>query len=142
MLVVMLSMAFILLCGTEMPVMAEDAANVDLVEDDPYELDGGNSGIGCRNIQGVGNSVSVAGLGNTGRVIPNTLTEQMAMHQVQSNPLENAVKLPIVMNDSRWPASDGWVKMQSTVESYTGTTTIHFTYNCRTDIFDDFKIKD
>lgn len=46
------------------------------------------------------------------------------------------------MNDSRWPASDGWVKMQSNVSSYTGNTTIHFVYNKTTDIFDDFKIKD
>ena len=64
---------------------------------------------------GVGNPVPVEGKGNTGRVSPNNLNEQMAMHQVQSNPLEGASKLPFNMNDSRWPSSEGWVKMQNVV---------------------------
>ena len=65
----------------------------------------------------------------------------MAMHQVQSNPLNGATKVPIEMNDVRWAATDGWVKMQSVVVSSTGKTTIHFTYNESTGEFDDFKFK-
>lgn len=61
----------------------------------------------------IGNPVKIAGRGSTGRKIPCNLKEQMAMHQVQSNPLKNAVamsklsKRPIAMTDSRWPASQG-----------------------------------
>ena len=80
-----------------------------------------------------------AGYGSTGRTVPNTLTEQMAMHQVQSNPLNGATQVPLVMNDARWPATDGWVKMQSIVVSSTEQTVIHFTYNEQTGEFDDFK---
>ncbi len=92
--------------------------------------------------QGVGNPVKVSGLGSTGRTIPKNLNEQMAMHQVQSNPLENATKLKLQMNDPRWPASDGWVKMQSIVRHADETKTIiHFLYNQITGAFDDFKFK-
>lgn len=38
----------------------------------------------------------------TGRVAPNTLNEQMSMHQVQSNPLQGATEVPIKMTDPRW----------------------------------------
>ena len=85
----------------------------------------GNTGA-----QGVGNPVSVEGRGNTGRIIPNTLNEQMAMNQVKSNPLEGATKVPLEMSDPRWPASEGWVKMQSVIENADGTkTTIHLNYS-------------
>ncbi len=92
--------------------------------------------------KGVGNPVKVEGKGNTGRILPNTLNEQMAMNQVLSNPLEGATKVPIEMTDSRWLATDGWVKMQSVVQHEDGTkTTIHFVYNEITGAFDDFKFK-
>ena len=91
---------------------------------------------------GVGNSVQIEGRGSTGRTIPNTLSEQMAMHQVKSNPLEGAIELPFVMNDPRWLASEGWVKMQNVVRLSDGTKiTIHFVYNKITGAFDDFKFK-
>jgi hypothetical protein len=92
--------------------------------------------------QGVGNPVEVEGRGNTGRTTPNTLNEQMAMNQVQSNPLKGATKVPLEMNDARWPASEGWVKMQSVVQNTDGTkTAIHYVYNEITGAFDDFKFK-
>ena len=71
--------------------------------------------------KGVGNPVEVVGRGSTGRTVPNTLNEQMAMHQVMSNPLEGAVDMsqlknhPVIMSDSRWLASEGWVKMSNNV---------------------------
>lgn len=92
---------------------------------------------------GVGNPVAIEGRGNTGRNIPNTLNEQMAMKQVQSNPLAGATKVPLEMSDPRWPASEGWVKMQSVIENGDGTKiTIHFLYNEITGAFDDFKFKE
>ena len=97
---------------------------------------------GGSTTQGVGNPVKVEGRGNTGRTTPNTLSEQMAMHQVQSNPLENSTKVPLEMTDSRWSASEGWVKMQSVVQNADKTkTTIHYVYNEITGTFDDFKFK-
>ena len=91
---------------------------------------------------GVGNPVKVEGRGSTGRTIPNNLGEQMAMHQVRSDPLEGATELPIKLNDTRWKSSDGWVKMQSVVETADGNKiTIHYVYNKVTGTFDDFKFK-
>lgn len=94
------------------------------------------------SVKGVGNPVKIEGRGTTGRTIPKTLSEQMAMHQVRSNPLKGATEVPIRMTDSRWPQSQGWVKMQSIVKNFDGTkTTIHYVYNKITGAFDDFKFK-
>ena len=93
--------------------------------------------------KGVGNPVEVVGRGSTGRTVPNTLNEQMAMHQVMSNPLEGTVDMsqlknhPVIMSDSRWLASEGWVKMSNNVNG----VEIHFVYNKITGEFDDFKYK-
>ena len=98
---------------------------------------------GGAGAQGVGNSVTVEGRGNTVRTVPNTLNEQMAMNQVMSNPLEGAIdmsqldKNPIIMTDPRWSASEGWVKMSNNVNGIE----IHFVYNKITGAFDDFKFK-
>ncbi|TYQ15496.1 UNVERIFIED_CONTAM: RHS repeat-associated protein [Acetivibrio alkalicellulosi] len=90
----------------------------------------------------VRNRVEVAGIGNTGRVLPNNLNEQMAMEQVLSNPLKGATQLPIKMTDPRWLDADGWVKMQNIVETSNGSrVNIHFVYNKITGVVDDFKFK-
>jgi len=91
--------------------------------------------------KGLGNPVKIEGLGKTGRTIPKNINEQMAMHQIQASPLTNATKLTkVVMNDSRWLAKDGWVKMQNIVTHSDGSkTTIHFVYNESKNLFDDFK---
>ncbi len=112
------------------------AEEVKVVEKEAGEVEGGSGA------QGVGNPVAVEGRGNTGRTVPNTLNEKMSMNQVQSNPLEGATKVPLEMTDPRWPASEGWVKMQSVVQNADGTkTTIHYVYNETTGAFDDFKFK-
>ena len=93
--------------------------------------------------KGVGNAVKIEGKGSTGRTIANTLNEQMAMHQVMSNPLDNAIdmsqldKHPVIMTDQRWSASDGWVKMSNNVDGIE----IHSVHNKITGAFDDFKFK-
>lgn len=91
---------------------------------------------------GVGNPVKIAGRGSKGRIAPNTLKEQMAMHQVKSDPLNGAVNLSklkktIIIQDSRWKASEVWVKMSNNVNG----VEIHFNYNTITGEFDDFKFK-
>ena len=72
---------------------------------------------------------------STGRTEPNNLKEQLAMQEVRSNPLYNATQLNISLNDPRWPASDGWVKMARNVNNIE----IHFVFNIKYNIFDDFK---
>ena len=104
--------------------------------------DGVKAGDGGSKTSGVGNPVDIAGKGSTGRTVPNNINEQMSMHQVQSNPLDNATELPFKLKDERWLASDGWVKMQSIVENSDETkSTIHFVYNKIAGAFDDFKFK-
>ena len=128
---------------------AEDAAKAGKKLDGAAEgaesaaEDAGKVGeSGSTSNTGVGNPVKVEGRGSTGRTIPNNLEEQMAMHQVRSDPLEGATELPIKLNDTRWKSSDGWVKMQSVVKTADGNKiTIHYVYNKVTGTFDDFKFK-
>lgn len=88
----MLVMMCMVSWGNPVTARADDggtAIDVDFVNDQNDVYGGsGSNGIGSRTIPaaGVGNPVSLAGLGSTGRTVPNTLTEQMAMHQVQSAP--------------------------------------------------------
>lgn len=64
------------------------------------------------------------------------------MEQVKSNPLEGATELDnVVLNDPRWPATDGWVKMQNIVVTSEGKINIHFNYNTETGATADFKYK-
>ncbi|MFE6650220.1 hypothetical protein ACFVJS_26920, partial [Nocardioides sp. NPDC057772] len=74
------------------------------------------------------------GRGSTGRTVPENLKEQMAMTAVRNNPAGSPVTR-IKMGDSRWPGSDGWVKMQQ-IE---GDVNIHYVYNTLTGSVDDFK---
>ncbi|ENJ0113477.1 hypothetical protein AB0U69_002317 [Listeria monocytogenes] len=53
--------------------------------------------------KGVGNPVKIEGRGSTGSTKPINLDEQMAMHQVQSNPMKGAYEVKsIEMTDKRW----------------------------------------
>jgi hypothetical protein len=46
------------------------------------------------------------------------------------------------MNDPRWPAYEGWRKMEQTVNTGNGIVTIHYNYNIFTLQADDFKFKE
>lgn len=74
------------------------------------------------------------GLGSTGRVTPANLTEQLAMEEVRSNPAGVQLR-NITMSNSRWPAADGWAKMQQIVNG----VNIHYVENTVTGAVDDFK---
>ena len=78
--------------------------------------------------------------GSTGRTQPVNLKEQLAMEQVKLNPLEGK-PVDLIMNDPRWPASEGWIKMQQIVRTSQGNINIHYVYNPTLQIFDDFKFK-
>ena len=90
--------------------------------------------------------ITIVGKGSTGRVEAKNLNEQIAMKQVLSNPLDGATDLSqvggrsIIMSDPRWPAEDGWIKMQNIVVLHDKTKiVIHFVYNYILDVYDDFK---
>ena len=61
------------------------------------------------------------------------------MEQVKSNPFAGTPLSKVPMNDSRWPASEGWIKMQQIVPTSQGNINIHYVYNQALKIFDDFK---
>jgi RHS repeat-associated protein len=84
-----------------------------------------------------GDSPTIAGKGNTGRVIPKTLNEKLAMEQVMSDPLNLGKAIDVKMTDPRWPGTDGWAKYSANVNG----VEIHFNYNSVLGIFDDFKFK-
>lgn len=46
------------------------------------------------------------------------------------------------MNDRRWHADEGWVKLQQNIKpgGSGGPITVHYNYNPITDMVDDFKI--
>lgn len=79
--------------------------------------------------------------GSTGRTEPANLREKLAMAQVKSNPLAGKPITRITLNDPRWPASEGWIKMQQIVSTSYGNINIHYVYNQTLKIFDDFKFK-
>ena len=83
------------------------------------------------------------GKGSTGRMVANSLDEQLAMKEILSDPLDGAEHLrKFRMGDSRWPANEGWQKMQRIIQTSDGTKiNIHFNYNKITGAFDDFKFK-
>ena len=85
-------------------------------------------------------SISSTSKGSTGRTEPANLNEQLAMEQVKSNPSAGHI-LDITMNDPRWPASEGWIKMQQIISTSQGNINIHYVYNQTLKIFDDFKFK-
>ncbi|MFF3401491.1 hypothetical protein ACFYW6_23640 [Streptomyces sp. NPDC002659] len=72
-----------------------------------------------------------------GRTAAGGRNEQKAIDLVKEYP-EYGNQLPLTMKDPRWPAEDGWVKMEQVVND----VGIHYVYNTRTRASDDFKFKD
>lgn len=72
--------------------------------------------------------------GSTGRNVPESLNEQLALQEAESNPAAGT-RVPIEMTDPHWPASEGWVKMAQNVNGIE----IHYVYNTETGAADDFK---
>ena len=94
-----------------------------------------------QSITSSNSTVEIAGRGSTGRAVANTLNEQLAMKEVMSNPLQGACDIGIKLMDSRWLASEGWVKMERIVKTTYDNIIIHYNYNTVSKVFDDFKFK-
>ena len=65
------------------------------------------------------------------------MLEEVAMDEAMADPAAGEV-LPTSMADPRWPAHEGWVKMEQAIED----VEIHYVFNTRTCEVDDFKFKD
>ena len=121
-------------------VLADDGKTV-LVRQNPitgnYEAVGGtlaNNGAKGVEVPTVVNKP--LGLGSTGRTTPANLSEKLAMEQAISNPAAGRT-LTVPMTDSRWPATDGWVKSAQNINGIE----IHYVRNSITGEIDDFKFK-
>jgi RHS repeat-associated protein len=71
---------------------------------------------------------------STGRTIASSLDEQLAMEEAMSNPAAG-LQLRVTMTDSRWPASEGWVKMAQNING----VEIHYVRNTETGATADWK---
>ena len=112
---------------------------VDDIHDTAKALDRIDDGVDAsKTISKTISTPTYTSRGSTGRTQPANLREQLAMEQVMSNP-SAGTPLKFKMKDSRWPASEGWVKMQQTVRTSQGNIEIHYVYNPNLNIFDDFK---
>ncbi len=73
---------------------------------------------------------------HTWRYTPNNLNEKLALEQSISN-AKNWKILNVTMTDSRWLGKDGWVKMSQNIN----WIEVHYVYNTKTRLIDDFKFK-
>jgi hypothetical protein len=69
-------------------------------------------------------------------VVAASLEEKLAMEEVMSNPQGMEIT-NIKLNDPRWSAEQGWVKMRQNVNGIE----IHWVENKITGAVDDFKFK-
>ncbi|MDR2512607.1 MAG: hypothetical protein LBD01_02265 [Puniceicoccales bacterium] len=90
------------------------------------------------------NAGAALGRGSTanlskGTTLPRNLREQLAVEQA-TKASQAGSQLPIKMTDPRWPASDGWVKMQQVINSggREGPINVHYVRNTITGAVDDF----
>jgi hypothetical protein len=97
-------------------------------------------------IIGIGRGAAVLGRGSTaslarGTTLARNLRESLAVEQAMANPTAGR-ELALKMTDPRWPASEGWVKMQQVIQSggREGATNVHYLLNKVTGAIDDFKI--
>lgn len=88
--------------------------------------------------------LEVLGLGSTanlaqGTTLPRNIREQLAVQEAISNP-SAGIPLPFKMTDSRWAASEGWVKMQQIIKPGGEPINVHYLRNTISGMMDDFKI--
>ena len=101
-------------------------------------ITGGVNGYAMSKTQTLTSTPTNTSRGSTGRTEPKNLVEKLAMEQVKSNPSAGH-HIKITMKDPRWPASEGWIKMQQIVPTSEKDIKIHYVYNQIIKIFDDFK---
>ena len=78
------------------------------------------------------------GRGSTGRALPATLKEKLALEHALSSPAAGKALTQVPMTDTRWPGREGWVKMSQNINGIE----IHYVRNTKTGAIDDFKFID
>ena len=66
--------------------------------------------------------------------VPKNLAEQLALEAAMSDPTIG-IKLPIELNDPRWPSSEGWYTYQYSGNGFN----LHYIYSATTGESADFK---
>ena len=76
-----------------------------------------------------------------GSSLARSLSEQLAIEEAAANP-EAGLEIDVPMTDPRWPASEGWVKMQHIANQggQSGPINVHYLVNRVTGTTDDFKV--
>ncbi len=97
----------------------------------------GETQVLVHNVSGTGGPSAPKSI-STGRTVPNSLKEKLAMEEVMANP--GGKQLPIKMSDTQnnLLAEDGWVKMAQNVNG----AEIHYVKNTKTGQIVDFKFRD
>jgi len=98
-----------------------------------------------RQLQAAGGAAAL-GRGSTanlskGTTLARNLREKLAIEQATANPTAGRA-LDLKMSDPRWPASEGWSKMQQVIQSggREGPVNVHYLLNQTAGAIDDFKI--
>ncbi len=113
------------------------------------ELGAVGEGVGERAAQGVGGSARVETTSGqklleqkaTGRIAPSDVREKLAMEEAMAKPAGKHLK-NIEMQDPRYPAADGWIKMEQKVGTNPADkVVIHYLKNKKTGAVADFKYK-
>lgn len=102
------------------------------------DLEGGTDPGGDGAIKPLGKGSTANG---TTRWLPSTLREKLAVDEAMQNPTAG-VTASGALRDPRWPASEGWIKLQQTIDpgGGEGPISVHYNYNTVSGAVDDFKI--
>jgi hypothetical protein len=84
-----------------------------------------------------GEPEATLGLGVTGTKAATTVAERLALEAAEANPAAGKV-LQTTLNDPKWPASQGWVKMESRSP---GGVVVHWVRSTFSGEAKDFKLK-
>jgi hypothetical protein len=92
---------------------------------------------GAPQVLGRGSTANIA----KGTTLARNLREELAIEQAMASPTAGRA-LDLKMTDPRWPATEGWTKMQQVIQSggREGPINVHYLLNQTTGAIDDFKI--
>jgi len=105
----------------------------------------GACGVVVHNTNGCGAGPAPLGRGSTadpakGTTLPRNLREQLAVEEAMSRPQAGVSPRGLTLKDARWPAEEGWIKMQQIVKPGGGEINVHYVWNRINGAVDDFKI--
>ena len=112
------------------------AADIAMLMSPLVELGAAKMGVAASADLSVSTHLAIPlGRGSTGRNAAMNLREQLALEQAMADPTAGQVLRSLRMADTRWPASEGWIKMRQHINGIE----IHYVRNIETGAVDDFK---